>query len=265
MDRPTVATIKRLFACSGNRCAFPLCNLPLVHESGKVTGRLCHITARSPGGPRFDGGQSEDERNGFENLLLLCPVHHDVVDAASTSGTYTVENLLEIKATHEERHAGGPEANESTANQLVQLMDSLGFGGSSLPDQLSVWGQAISEDLMSLSRDLLPVGLQRATHILRERLSAIESDEAETDGAWADLRSAVRDGKRSRRDKEGLGDLLESLTAIELSRDRELRAQKASRLRRALLDTKLHGEHGLWSTTPEMIAHLVTGIKEGTW
>jgi len=94
MAGPSVATVKRLFAVSGNRCAFPGCALPLVDEaSGKVTGRICHIRARSPEGQRYDAGQSEKKRHGFANLVLMCPLHHDVID--SDAEAYTMERLLE--------------------------------------------------------------------------------------------------------------------------------------------------------------------------
>ena len=121
MAGPSVATVKRLFAVSGNRCAFPGCALPLVDEaSGKVTGRICHIRARSPEGLRYDPEQSEKKRHGFANLLLMCPLHHDVID--SDAETYTVERLLEIKTQHEERYAGGAEPSDAIAGQfLLQL------------------------------------------------------------------------------------------------------------------------------------------------
>jgi len=118
MAGPSVATVKRLFAVSGNRCAFPGCALPLVDEaSGKVTGRICHIRARSPEGQRYDAGQSEKKRHGFANLVLMCPVHHDVID--SDAETYTVERLLEIKARHEARYAGGAEPSDAIARQFL--------------------------------------------------------------------------------------------------------------------------------------------------
>lgn len=100
--------MKRLFALSGNRCAFPKCPVALVDtDSGKVTGRVCHIKARSKKGPRYDPNQTPAERNGFDNLLLLCPFHHDVVDADVMS--YSVERLVEIKRDHETANAGGSE------------------------------------------------------------------------------------------------------------------------------------------------------------
>ena len=120
MAGPSVATVKRLFAVSGNRCAFLDCTLPLVDEaSGKVTGRICHIKADSVGGPRYDPQQHNRERHGFANLVLMCPNHHDVID--SDVETYTVEKLLEIKALHEARYAGGAEPSDAIAQQFLHL------------------------------------------------------------------------------------------------------------------------------------------------
>ena len=130
MTGPSVATVKRLFAVSGNRCAFPGCALPLVDEaSGKVTGRICHIKADSPGGPRYDPEQHDRERHGFANLVLMCPLHHDVID--SDVETYTVEKLLEIKAWHEARYAGGAEPSDDVARQFLLPVHQL---PADLPD-----------------------------------------------------------------------------------------------------------------------------------
>lgn len=118
MGSPTVATIKRLFAVSGNRCAFPKCSLQLVDPpTGKVTGRISHIKARQPGGPRYDESQTEEQRHSFENLLLLCPIHHDVIDDDPQS--YTVNRLTEIKAEHESSQVSVPETNDAVANQFI--------------------------------------------------------------------------------------------------------------------------------------------------
>ena len=61
---PSTPTVKRLFAVSGNRCAFPGCTLPLVDQaSSEVLGEICHIQARSPNGPR-DTYNCADSRRG---------------------------------------------------------------------------------------------------------------------------------------------------------------------------------------------------------
>jgi hypothetical protein len=95
--RPSEKTLKRLFGESGNLCAFPKCRQPIIIR-GTVTGKVCHIKAKSPDGPRYDPAQSDDERHGYENLILLCGKHHDVVDDDEAS--YTVERLRQIKLDH---------------------------------------------------------------------------------------------------------------------------------------------------------------------
>jgi tetratricopeptide (TPR) repeat protein len=121
VSSPATVTIKRLFAVSGNQCAFPDCSLPLVDSvSGTVLGEICHIKARSPDGPRYDPAQTERARHAFENLLLLCPAHHKVVDGDPDK--YTVEKLKQIKEQHESDEVGGVELTDDAARQMaVQL------------------------------------------------------------------------------------------------------------------------------------------------
>src|SRR5216683_4619143 len=96
--QPTSATLKRLFAVSGNQCAFPKCTAPLIHE-GVLTGEVCHIKAASLEGPRYDPSQTEKERHAFDNLVVMCQPHHTVIDADEVA--YTVERLQDLKQQHE--------------------------------------------------------------------------------------------------------------------------------------------------------------------
>ena len=87
-----------------NQCAFPGCTNPLVEpgtrqSSPAVIGDICHIYALSPNGPRGQGGLTEDELNSIDNLILLCPNHHKVVDRQPE--TYTAELLKQWKEEHE--------------------------------------------------------------------------------------------------------------------------------------------------------------------
>lgn len=101
MSSPTLKTVKRLFAVSSNRCAFPACASPLVEESGTVTGEIAHIRAASPNGPRHDPEQAVDERHSFANLILLCGRHHAIIDAEVED--YPVPRLERMKHEHETR------------------------------------------------------------------------------------------------------------------------------------------------------------------
>ncbi|HEX3069107.1 MAG TPA: hypothetical protein VHX14_11070 [Thermoanaerobaculia bacterium] len=122
MARVTEATAKRLYAVSGNACAFPRCPLPLIDPaSGTLTGRICHIRARNPKGARYDTLQTDEQRNSFENLILMCPIHHDVIDADEKS--YTVERLLQLKQDHESNAHPAIFLSDETARSLISLSE----------------------------------------------------------------------------------------------------------------------------------------------
>jgi hypothetical protein len=100
----TALTLKKLFALTGNECAFPDCDLPIFDTEQKVlTGEVCHIKARSPDGPRYDASQSAIERDAFENLVVMCSPHHKIIDDESTRDRFTVAVLTKIKTDHERR------------------------------------------------------------------------------------------------------------------------------------------------------------------
>jgi hypothetical protein len=149
MNEPSRPTIKRLFAVSGNRCAFPSCKMPLVDQaSGKVTGRICHIKARSAGGPRYDPLQTDEERHAYDNLLMMCPIHHDVIDTDVDS--YTVERLQRMKAQHESQHEGGSEPSEQVVEKL--LINSNTVVDGSIITVLSQSGGQIAHSITNIDR-----------------------------------------------------------------------------------------------------------------
>jgi hypothetical protein len=99
-------TIKVLFAMSGNQCAHPDCPAAIVQPPTKasealIVGQIAHIYAVSDNGPRGKPGLSEEERNSPDNLLLLCPTHHVVVDGQHES--YPAPLLFQWKERHERK------------------------------------------------------------------------------------------------------------------------------------------------------------------
>ena len=97
---PTRTTVKKLFARCRNRCAFPECSAPIVEDNGTITGIICHIRARSRGGPRFDAKQTAEQRHAFENLIVMCSRHSKVIDSEPLR--YTAKMLGGFKAAHEQ-------------------------------------------------------------------------------------------------------------------------------------------------------------------
>jgi hypothetical protein len=101
--------VKRLYALSGNRCAFPGCETRLTDqvapgEPPTNLGKIAHIVGLGRQGPRADPTIPTKDLNRAENLLLLCGVHHDMVDA--NPRIYSVEVLATYKANHEARVEG---------------------------------------------------------------------------------------------------------------------------------------------------------------
>jgi hypothetical protein len=100
---PQDSTIRKLFALSMNRCAFPDCPIEIIDRStNTVLGETCHIRAKSSGGPRYDAQQTPEERHAFENLILLCRNHHKIIDDKNNLNLYTIEYLEKLKLAHEE-------------------------------------------------------------------------------------------------------------------------------------------------------------------
>lgn len=97
-SKPSAKTYNLLHAKSSNRCAFPMCKNPITFNQTLV-GNVCHIKAAKPGGPRYDPKQTNEERHGYDNLLLMCSIHNKVVD--DDEATYTVDSLKQMKADHE--------------------------------------------------------------------------------------------------------------------------------------------------------------------
>ncbi len=100
-------TLKVLFAFCGNRCAEPNCTNMMVIDatdaSGElVVGQIAHIYAVADNGPRGKPGLTEAERNAPDNLILLCPTHHVVVDGQYE--TYPAATLFDWKEKRERRY-----------------------------------------------------------------------------------------------------------------------------------------------------------------
>ncbi len=121
IKNPKQKTIKRLFALSGNICAFLKCTTPVVNEEGIILGDICHIKGKNPDAPRYDRTQTSEERNGFENLILICKIHHKIIDDDPES--YTVDRLVQMKKEHE----GNQKPSEITLDdsQIISLIENI--------------------------------------------------------------------------------------------------------------------------------------------
>ena len=97
----TEKDLKKLWGLAAGRCSFPSCCedlIPVLSGSDPtVIGEMAHVIAQSPAGPR---GTSDRGPDTYENLILLCPTHHRMVDKAMP-GTYPPDLLRSWKADRE--------------------------------------------------------------------------------------------------------------------------------------------------------------------
>lgn len=93
-----------LWGRAANRCAFATCRTELVIDATEtddesLIGEECHIVARKENGPRGESDLIAEKRNQYSNLILLCAVHHKMIDDQPRE--YTVEYLKNLKTDHE--------------------------------------------------------------------------------------------------------------------------------------------------------------------
>ena len=104
----TQKSIKILWSAAGGHCAFPGCwERMCYHEAEDAApftlGEMAHICGDKPGANRHDASQSDAERDDYQNLILLCPTHHTLIDRKENEAEYTVDALHKMKAEHEAR------------------------------------------------------------------------------------------------------------------------------------------------------------------
>ncbi|MEQ3726333.1 MAG: hypothetical protein ABNH38_02835 [Tateyamaria sp.] len=96
-------TVKKLFAYSGNQCAFQNCSAFLVDDGGTMVGKIAHIRSPKKGGPRYDKNWTSEKCRHQDNLMVLCGPHHDAVDDEDRVDEFPATLLESWKKKHEAR------------------------------------------------------------------------------------------------------------------------------------------------------------------
>ena len=96
--------IRKLWTSSAGYCCNPSCHRELLPflEDGTITSisEFAHIISQQPNGPRDDKEVPLSQRDEFDNLIVLCPSCHTIVD--KNPQTYPVEKLKKWKKEHED-------------------------------------------------------------------------------------------------------------------------------------------------------------------
>jgi hypothetical protein len=93
-----------LWGRSSGICAFPDCRKQLIKDATdeddeSLIGDAAHIVGEELKGPRGKDPLPLDKRNKYANLILLCKIHHKLVD--DQENTYTIAALKKMKLEHE--------------------------------------------------------------------------------------------------------------------------------------------------------------------
>ncbi|MDO5978941.1 hypothetical protein [Flavivirga spongiicola] len=119
---PTRKVIKSLFAKSGNLCAFENCKNTLIDDEGDVLGEVAHIEAASENGPRYNPNSDDEYRRSFNNLILLCERHHNIVDKKPQK--YTTDYLTQLKEGHQKKHSASDfEISNETVSKVITRIE----------------------------------------------------------------------------------------------------------------------------------------------
>lgn len=162
--RPRDKTIKALAALSGNRCAFPACQQRLWDPGLQAfVGEIAHIHGERPGAARYDPSLGPDAVHGIANLVLLCSVHHHVVD--QNPQEYPPELLRRWKRAVEDGPSEAPDA--VTMRTIEHLMLSGLSDVSASVDRLTDHSRKAAEALVLKDLPLIQLVSTGGRHLLR--------------------------------------------------------------------------------------------------
>lgn len=94
--------LKLLWGLAAGRCS--KCRCVVVADATEadphaIIGEIAHIVAHGDKGPRADPTLAKADRDKYENLILLCPNDHTLVDKQDS--TYKADDLRSWKRDHE--------------------------------------------------------------------------------------------------------------------------------------------------------------------
>ncbi len=104
LSSPSSTTVRKLFAVSSNKCAFPGCASRLVDtDTNTILAEICHIHAQSEGGPRFSPLLTREQVHSFENddeiAALLLALHKRPPEARREIAKVFIEALESSQTT----------------------------------------------------------------------------------------------------------------------------------------------------------------------
>ncbi len=178
--------IKRLFAYSGNQCAVPKCKAELVDDGGTMLGKIAHIHA-AKNGARYDKNMDDEQRREISNLIVVCGLHHDIIDDRRREDEFPPDLLKEWKKNHESRFRRAErdfleQYQDNTLREpvlpenLKALQAAFGFDDEDLEAELDGWLSFI-EKLRLTPNDIRQFALNASKRMINRKQENLPVEE----------------------------------------------------------------------------------------
>ncbi|MBI2681396.1 MAG: NACHT domain-containing protein [Candidatus Solibacter usitatus] len=200
------ATVKGMVAArAGYRCS--ICRGTTVgpdSTDGKVNvGVAAHITAASPGGPRYDPTQTPEERASLDNAIWLCQNHAHLIDV--DTAFFTTSELRRLKGEHEDRTGksiGLPDVRQGAFGTHTAADDPAGNRAEMLARRLEIHSAlALDDAALVATRDTSGLGeivrLDQGLYTHRDIEESLMSTLLQEDDACVLLTGDAGNGKTS--------------------------------------------------------------------
>jgi len=104
----------------------------MANRKNALDSCICHIEAAKEGGERYNPSMTDAERADYNNLILLCPQHHD---ETNDEKIYTVEVLQKMKRDHESKYLNEKlSENPSMLKNVIYAISEINFvPGNDIP------------------------------------------------------------------------------------------------------------------------------------
>lgn len=132
-----ISDTTRILLCvrAGGRCEFDGCNKYLFRHhlthAEENFSQMAHIVAFKPDGPRGRSGKRPKDINNADNLMLLCPECHHLIDRRPDD--FPREALEKYKKEHEERILRLTAIKPDSKTTVVQLKSRIGTQTVAIP------------------------------------------------------------------------------------------------------------------------------------
>jgi hypothetical protein len=123
------------------------------------TAYIAHIVADKPNGPRGHEKDSEVLKSSYSNLMLMCDVHHRLIDREDVTG-HPVELLMKMKEDHENRISIQSELTNDKQSHVLLYGAKVGHHSSPLTWQKSY--EAISPKKFPADINPIKIGLDNS-------------------------------------------------------------------------------------------------------